>query len=218
MFLAIILGHLFVISIHKTLVLATHNSHKQLEMKMILSDLNIQVIGLDQFPHIGEIEETGTTLIENSLLKAKTVYDITGLPCLADDTGLEVKSLNGAPGVYSARYAGKNATFSDNMNKVLNELNKLDDLERFAIFRTVLSLVDEKTEITREGSVEGKITFSSIGDHGFGYDSIFQPKGFEMTYAQMVDKQKNKISHRAIALNEMKDVLIKHFKKGGIIE
>ncbi len=206
------------IPVHKTLVLATHNSHKKSEIKMILSDLNINVVGLDQFPQIGEIEETGTTLTENSLLKARTVYEFTGLPCLADDTGLEVKSLNGAPGVYSARYAGNNATFLDNINKIMDELNKLDDLERFAIFRTVLSLVDEKTEITKEGSVEGEITRSLIGDHGFGYDPIFKPKGFSITYGEMTDQQKNKISHRAVALKNMKDVLIKHFKKGGIIE
>ena len=206
------------IPLHKTLVLATHNSHKKSEIKMILSDLNINVVGLDQFPQIGEIEETGTTLTENSLLKARTVYEFTGLPCLADDTGLEVKSLNGAPGVYSARYAGNNATFLDNINKVMDELNKLDDLERFAIFRTVLSLVDEKTEVTKEGSVEGEITRSLIGDHGFGYDPIFKPKGFSITYGEMTDQQKNKISHRAVALKNMKDVLIKHFKKGGIIE
>tara|TARA_B100000003_G_scaffold201803_1_gene210279 strand:+ start:166 stop:789 length:624 start_codon:yes stop_codon:yes gene_type:complete len=206
------------IPVHKTLVLATHNSHKKSEIKMILSDLNINVVGLDQFPQIGEIEETGTTLTENSLLKARTVYEFTGLPCLADDTGLEVKSLNGAPGVYSARYAGNDATFLDNINKIMDELNKLDDLERFAIFRTVLSLVDEKTEITKEGSVEGEITRSLIGDHGFGYDPIFKPKGFSITYGEMTDQQKNKISHRAVALKNMKDVLIKHFKKGGIIE
>ncbi len=206
------------IPLHKTLVLATHNSHKKSEIKMILSDLNINVVGLDQFPQIGEIEETGTTLTENSLLKARTVYEFTGLPCLADDTGLEVKSLNGAPGVYSARYAGNNATFLDNINKVMDELNKLDDLERFAIFRTVLSLVDEKTEVTKEGSVEGEITRSLIGDHGFGYDPIFKPKGFSITYGEMTDQQKNKISHRAVALKNMKDVLIKHFKKGGTIE
>ena len=206
------------IPLHKTLVLATHNSHKKSEIKIILSDLNINVVGLDQFPQIGEIEETGTTLTENSLLKARTVYEFTGLPCLADDTGLEVKSLNGAPGVYSARYAGNNATFLDNINKVMDELNKLDDLERFAIFRTVLSLVDEKTEVTKEGSVEGEITRSLIGDHGFGYDPIFKPKGFSITYGEMTDQQKNKISHRAVALKNMKDVLIKHFKKGGTIE
>ena len=218
MFLAIILGYILMIPVHKTLVLATHNSHKKSEIKMILSDLNINVVGLDQFPQIGEIEETGTTLTENSLLKARTVYEFTGLPCLADDTGLEVKSLNGAPGVYSARYAGNDATFLDNINKIMDELNKLDDLERFAIFRTVLSLVDEKTEITKEGSVEGEITRSLIGDHGFGYDPIFKPKGFSITYGEMTDQQKNKISHRAVALKNMKDVLIKHFKKGGIIE
>jgi len=218
MFLAIILGYILMIPLHKILILATHNSHKKSEIKMILSDLNINVVGLDQFPQIGEIEETGTTLTENSLLKARTVYEFTGLPCLADDTGLEVKSLNGAPGVYSARYAGNNATFLDNINKVMDELNKLDDLERFAIFRTVLSLVDEKTEITIEGSVEGEITRSLIGDHGFGYDPIFKPKGFSITYGEMTDRQKNKISHRAVALKKMKDVLIKHFKKGGIIE
>ena len=103
----------------RKLVLATHNPHKKREMSALLSHLGITIVGLDDFPQIGEIEETGTTLLENSLIKARTVHKITGLPALADDTGLEVDALDGAPGVYSARYAGKDPSYQDNVNKLL---------------------------------------------------------------------------------------------------
>jgi len=141
----------------KTLVLATHNIHKQTEMNFILSRLGVTVIGLDQFPEIKSIEETGTTLIENALIKARTVHEITGLPSLADDTGLEVDALNGAPGVYSARYAGENATFADNVNKMLIALDGIPYDKRRARFRTVLAFVDSNSELSEDGVIEGRI-------------------------------------------------------------
>ena len=141
----------------RKLVLATHNPHKKREMSALLSPLGIAIVGLDDFPQIGEIEETGTTLLENSLIKARTVHKITGLPALADDTGLEVDALDGAPGVYSARYAGKDSSYQDNVNKLLFELKGLKLEKRNARFRTVISYIDDNVELHSEGVIEGVI-------------------------------------------------------------
>ena len=168
----------------RKLVLATNNSHKKLEMSALLSHLGIIIVGLDDFPQIGEIEETGTTLLENSLIKARTVNKITGLPALADDTGLEVDALDGAPGVYSARYAGNNPSYEDNVNKLLFELKGLQLDKRNARFRTVISFVDDNEELLSEGVIEGVITLDSRGRDGFGYDPIFQPESYDCTFAE----------------------------------
>lgn len=202
----------------KTLVLATHNRHKQKEMVSLLSEMDIQVIGLEQFPEIGDIPETGTTLEENAFIKAQAVFDQTGLPALADDTGLEVDALNGAPGVYSARFAGENATFSDNVHKMLNELKDVPFHKRTAKFRTVLALVDKESKHYKEGVVVGHITEKPRGGVGFGYDPIFEPNDFQLTFAEMTAAEKNKISHRARALNNILPVLKLHFKQGDTIE
>ena len=202
----------------KTLVLATHNIHKQTEMKFILSKLGVTVIGLDQFPEIKSIEETGTTLIENALIKARTVHEITGLPSLADDTGLEVDALNGAPGVYSARFAGENATFEDNVNKMLIALKGIPYDKRRARFRTVLAFVDSNSELSEDGVIEGRIKNKARGKDGFGYDPIFQPESYDITFAEMTSEEKNKISHRARALEKMKKLLKTYFEKGEFIE
>ncbi len=202
----------------KTLVLATHNIHKQTEMKFILSRLGVTVIGLDQFPEIKSIEETGTTLIENALIKARTVHEITGLPSLADDTGLEVDALNGAPGVYSARFAGENATFEDNVNKMLIALKGIPYDKRRARFRTVLAFVDSNSELSEDGVIEGRIKNKARGKDGFGYDPIFQPESYDITFAEMTSEEKNKISHRARALEKMKKLLKTYFEKGEFIE
>ena len=202
----------------KTLVLATHNIHKQTEMNFILSSLGVTVIGLDQFPEIKSIEETGTTLIENALIKARTVHEITGLPSLADDTGLEVDALNGAPGVYSARYAGENATFDDNVNKMLIALNGIPYDKRRARFRTVLAFVDSNSELSEDGVIEGRIINEARGKDGFGYDPIFQPERYDITFAEMTSEEKNRISHRARALEKMKKILKTYFEKGEFIE
>jgi len=202
----------------KTLVLATHNIHKQTEMKFILSKLGVTVIGLDQFPEIKSIEETGTTLIENALIKARTVHEITGLPSLADDTGLEVDALNGAPGVYSARFAGENATFEDNVNKMLIALKGIPYDKRRARFRTVLAFVDSNSELSEDGVIEGRIKNKARGKDGFGYDPIFQPESYDITFAEMTSEEKNRISHRARALEKMKKILKTYFEKGEFIE
>ena len=207
-----------IMSRRKTLVLATHNIHKQTEMNFILSRLGVTVIGLDQFPEIKSIEETGTTLIENALIKARTVHEITGLPSLADDTGLEVDALNGAPGVYSARYAGENATFDDNVNKMLIALNGIPYDKRRARFRTVLAFVDSNSELSEDGVIEGRIINEARGKDGFGYDPIFQPERYDITFAEMTPEEKNRISHRARALEKMKKILKTYFEKGEFIE
>ena len=202
----------------KTLVLATHNIHKQAEMKFILSRLGVTVIGLDQFPEINSIEETGTTLIENALIKARTVHEITGLPSLADDTGLEVDALNGAPGVYSARFAGDNATFEDNVNKMLIALKGIPYDKRRARFRTVLAFIDSNSEFSEDGAIEGRIINKARGKDGFGYDPIFQPESYDITFAEMTSEEKNRISHRARALEKMKKTLKTYFEEGEFIE
>ena len=202
----------------KKLVLATHNIHKQTEMKFILSGLGVTVIGLDQFPEIKSIEETGTTLIENALIKARTVHEITGLPSLADDTGLEVDALNGAPGVYSARFAGDNATFEDNVNKMLIALKGIPYDKRRARFRTVLAFIDSNSEFSEDGAIEGRIINKARGKDGFGYDPIFQPESYDITFAEMTSEEKNRISHRARALEKMKKILKTYFEEGEFIE
>jgi len=200
------------------LVLATHNSHKEEEMKVLLSSLGISIVGLSDFPQIGDIEETGTTLLENSLIKARTVNQITKLPSLADDTGLEVDALNGRPGVYSARYASRNPSYGDNISKILTELTGFPELNRGARFKTVISFVDGKKELYSEGVIKGIITMKPLGNGGFGYDPIFQPISFNKTFAQMDQNDKNNISHRSKAIVKMKKLLENYFKKGGSID
>mgnify|MGYP005694301801 FL=1 len=191
-------------SAKKKIVVATQNIDKQKEIYSLLKDLNINVLGMEYFPEIEDIEETGLTLIENSFIKSKTVNQITGLACLADDTGLEVDALDGAPGVFSARYAGENPTYDDNVRKLLFELQDTPENLRTARFRTVISYVDSENEFYDEGTIEGRITLESSGVDGFGYDSVFVPNSYEKTFAEMSKERKNKISHRAIALNKMK--------------
>ena len=134
---------------------------------------------------------------------------MTGLPSLADDTGLEVDALEGAPGIYSARYAGEDATFNDNINKLLKELEGIPNARRTARFRTVVSFVDDSTELYSEGIVEGTITLDRKGNHGFGYDPIFLPRGHDLTFSEMDQMVKNEISHRGKALMKMKNLFIK---------
>ena len=162
---------------------------------------------------MGEIEETGNTLHENALIKARTVYKITGNPSLADDTGLEVKALAGAPGVYSARYAGNNPSYEDNVKKLLEELVNTPREDRGAQFRTVMAFVNRDVELYSEGVIKGEITFIEKGNGGFGYDSVFQPYSKIVTFAELSEKEKNKISHRAIAAEKMKEILESHLKK-----
>ena len=205
-------------SADKKIVIATHNMDKQKEMIFLLANMDIEVLTMENFPHIGEIEETGTTLHENSLIKAREVYKITGLPSLADDTGLEVDALNGDPGVYSARYSGENSTYQENVNKLLTELKDVPIQLRTARFRTVVTFVHLGVELYEEGVVEGIIASEVKGIKGFGYDSIFKPIEQKLTFAEMSKDKKNLISHRAKALEKMVQQLNKYFKNGGSIE
>ena len=139
------------------LILATHNEGKTVEMQHALSHLPLEVITLNDYPHIGDIPETGNTLVENAFIKAETVFKETGIPALADDTGLEIDVLNGAPGVYSARYAGESATFEENCSKVIDELSKVAPEKRTARFRTVIAYVNKDEKLHCEGVADGMI-------------------------------------------------------------
>ncbi len=196
----------------KTLILATHNRHKVEELSSALGGLGLIIKTLDEFPQVGEIEETGKTLLENALLKARTVNEITGFPALADDTGLEVDYLHGAPGVYSARYAGENATYTENVNKMLFELGHIDDVKRNAIFRTVIAFVTSSKELWVDGFIQGMITHKPFGKSGFGYDPIFYVPELGKTFAEMSSEEKNKISHRGKAVKKITTILNSEFK------
>ena len=187
----------------KDIVIATHNPDKKKEMVIALNDLGVNILSLGNFPEIGEIEETGSTLLENSLIKARTVFAKTGIPAIADDTGLEVDALNGAPGIYSARYAGINVSYEDNVRKLLFELSSVERSFRTARFRTVISFNSLNKELWTDGVIEGSITNNPIGEKGFGYDSVFRVLKTGKTFAEMTKQEKNKISHRGIALNKM---------------
>ena len=192
------------------IVLATHNRDKCAEMEAIMKDMPIQLLTLNEFPEIEEIIEDGKTLNENALIKAKTVHKITHLPAIADDTGLEVDALGGLPGIYSARYAGENCSYSDNVNKLLKEMANIPPQKRSALFRTAIAYVDENMELTTEGIVEGLITNVTKGIDGFGYDPVFYVPDMKKTYAEMSINEKNQISHRGKAVNNMQKLLHSH--------
>ena len=187
----------------KDIIIATHNPDKKKEILIALRELGVNILFLDNFPEIGEIEETGSTLLENSLIKARTVSAITGKPAIADDTGLEVDALNGAPGIYSARYAGINVSYEDNVRKLLSEMSSTDMDSRTARFRTVVSFHSTNKELWTEGVIEGSITMGAIGTGGFGYDPVFKVEQTGKTFAEMTRREKNKISHRGVALEKM---------------
>jgi len=182
------------------LVFATHNASKVREVRPLLPSY-IRLLTLRSLGYMDEIAETGATLEENALLKARYVLDRYGLPCFADDTGLLVKSLNDAPGVFSARYAGKDNNAEANMRKLLGELEGHSNRE--ARFETVIALVSPQDTHTFKGVVQGEITLSPTGAGGFGYDPIFRPQGETRTFAQLPLAEKNRISHRARALQQL---------------
>lgn len=187
------------------LVLASRNKNKIEEMKTLVSDLGIEVLSALDFTALEEVEEDLPTLEGNALKKARYVHEQTGLPALSDDTGLEVRALNGAPGVYSARYAGEQATYQDNVLKLLDELGNTKN--RSAQFRTVVAFITDEKEFTFEGICEGEITTQQSGDKGFGYDPVFQPKGYDKTFAELDAEIKNKISHRGRAIQKFSSFL-----------
>lgn len=190
------------------LVFATHNAHKAREIAAMLPD-GYTMKTLDEIGLHDEIPETGSTLEENSRQKVNYVLSRCTCNCFADDTGLMVDALGGAPGVYSARYAGESATYEDNVNKLLDVMNGIE--ERGARFATVITLSLEGETYTFTGSVEGEITTSARGNEGFGYDPIFLPRESDRTFAQMTMDEKASISHRGRAFAQMIDFL-KHYK------
>ena len=181
------------------LLLCTGNAGKVAELRALLPT-GIEVVSLMQAGLPLELPETGDTLEANALQKARFAFDRTGLACLADDTGLEVDALHGAPGVLSARYAGPEKDALANMRKLLDELQ--GQVQRRARFRTVIAFVGRGIERCFEGKVEGAITHAPRGDAGFGYDPIFQPSGHSRTFAEMSIAEKNRLSHRAEAMRE----------------
>ena len=191
------------------IVLATHNRGKMKEMSSILAHLPITLLTLDDFPQIGEIPETGETLKENAFIKAETVHQKTGLPALADDTGLEVDALDGAPGVHSSRYDGETATFEDNCRKMMQEMDGIPAEERTARFHTVIAFVSDSGNEWTEGMVEGRILEKKQGDGGFGYDPLFYYPPLKKTFAELNSEQKNNISHRGKALRNFCQILEK---------
>lgn len=197
----------------KTLVLATGNPGKVNELANMLSPLNINVLPQSDF-NVGEVAETGTTFVENAIIKARHAAKITGMPAIADDSGLEVDGLNGAPGVYSARFAGESASDQDNIDKLLNEL--ADNPNRKARFWCVLVLMrhaDDPTPLICSASWEGEITQTQNGEGGFGYDPVFFVAEQNCTSAELTKEQKNAVSHRGQAL---KKLLLELQSKGGL--
>jgi len=192
------------------MILATHNRDKCQEMVLMFDELPINLLSLNDFPKIGEIVEDGKTLEENALIKARTSYKLTSLPSLADDTGLEVDALNGAPGIFSARYAGDHCNYIDNVKKLLKNMENIKEESRLATFRTVVAYVDGNMELTTDGIVKGVITKEMKGTEGFGYDSIFYVPNEQKTYAEMNIEHKNKISHRSKAILNMQKLLNAH--------
>ena len=188
-------------------LLATNNQHKAGEIRTVLSDLEgLSIVTLSELEReIRQSIEDGVTLEANAWIKAKEIHDATGLPVIADDTGLEVDVLDGAPGVYSARYAGEKATYDDNCNALLNALK--GESNRVARFRTVICYVDGLRTLFAEGEVEGVITGEKVGEGGFGYDPIFRPNESEKTFAEMSGREKNRISHRGDALRRLHTML-----------
>jgi XTP/dITP diphosphohydrolase len=182
------------------LVFATNNAHKLQEVAAKING-QIKLVSLDDIGCFDQIAETGLTFRENASIKSRYVYDHYKLNCFGDDSGLEIDALNGEPGVYSARYAGKHSDHEANMNKVLIGLQA--ETNRKARFRTVISLIRNGAEHFFEGSVEGVIRRERSGTQGFGYDPIFQPDGYEVTFAEMTLDEKNRISHRAIAVEKL---------------
>ena len=192
----------------KRLVFATNNAHKLEEIRAILGN-SIEILSLADIHCHADIPETADTLEGNARQKSRYVYEHYGLDCFADDTGLEVESLGGAPGVYSARYAdGQGHDSQANMNKLLKEMEEKND--RKAQFRTIISVIEKGEERQFEGIVKGQITREKRGESGFGYDPIFQPDGYETTFAELGSDIKNRISHRARAVAALCDYLRKN--------
>ncbi len=187
----------------RVLVVGSSNPDKATEIAEIFRSLNIKVKTLSDFKNMPEIEEDRNTLEGNALKKALSIYEYIGLPVISDDTGLEVDALNGAPGVFSARFAGAKATYQENVKKILHDLKIVPYKQRTARFRTVAVYYDGTNKIITEGLVEGHITTEPRGNYGFGYDPIFETLETKQTFAEMTGSAKNAISHRGRALRKL---------------
>ena len=187
------------------LVVGTNNAGKIRELNELLKDLPIEISGLNDFENISDVEETGATFADNAILKATDYARQTGHWAVSDDSGLEVEALKGAPGVYSARYAGEGAGDRERIDKLLKELAATGDQERRARFVCVMAVADEKGEIRylAEGVCEGSIALAPNGTNGFGYDPVFVPDGFTETFGELSSTVKQKISHRARAIKKI---------------
>ena len=188
------------------LILATHNDHKAEEFRKILPQYSVKTLA--DLGYYEEIEETATDLEGNSLLKAETIFKRYGHVVISDDSGLEVDVLNGAPGVYSARYAGEPRNNERNTEKLLDKLQGASN--RKANFRTVITLMNAKNSFQFEGIISGTIAKSPRGEAGFGYDPVFIPEGYQLTFAELTANVKNKISHRANAIEKLLHFLNEH--------
>ncbi len=196
----------------KKIVIATSNKHKVSEISSKIQPFFDEILSLADFPEIGEIVEDGNTIEENSFIKSRASFNHTKIASVADDTILEVDALNGAPGLYTARYAGENATYEENMTKLLKKLDGVEDKFRTARFRTIISFVDGINDFHVEGTIEGKILKNKIGNNGFGYDPIFFSKESNLSLAEMDSNEKNLISHRGLALKKFVTKIREFFK------
>lgn len=189
----------------KKIVFATNNQHKLQEVKEVLGD-TIEIVSLAELNCFDEIPETANTLEGNALIKAEYIYNKFSLNCFADDTGLEVEALDGAPGVFSARYAGEENNAIANMQKLLANMSVKTN--KNARFRTVIAYIEQGKIQYFEGMIEGKIATEPKGKAGFGYDPVFIPNGYQQSFAELGTDEKNKISHRALAVNKFAQFLI----------
>ena len=195
--------------IYKQILLATRNRDKFKEIKEILGENEWELLSLENFPETVDVIEDGKTFSENALKKARAAFKVTGIPALADDSGLEVDYLNGAPGVFSSRFAGENASYRDNNEKLLYLMKNVPWEKRKAKFRCVVALVDNEGEKWVEGVCDGIILPEYRGEDGFGYDPLFFIPEKNKTFAEMTTEEKNKISHRGKAFRKMAELLRK---------
>lgn len=187
---------------------ASNNPKKWEEISSKLAGSPVEIVPLSRTGITEELPETGHTFVDNAFQKARYLFERTGIFCFADDSGLEVHALGGEPGVYSARYAGEQRSAEDNMDKLLHALQGVTD--RSASFKTVIALIHPSGEYTFEGEIRGHITTARRGVKGFGYDPVFVPEGYDLTFAEMPAAQKNTISHRALAVDKLVRFLLEN--------
>ncbi|WP_423364612.1 XTP/dITP diphosphatase [Mycoplasma sp. P36-A1] len=190
----------------KEIIVASNNQKKIKEIKEILLKYDIKVLSLKDVNIDIDIEENGSTFIENAMIKAQAIYDITLMPVIADDSGLQVEALNNEPGIYSARYAGEQKNDEDNMNKLLDNLKNVTN-RKARFVAAIAFVINDKLKYTVEGYLDGEIIDNKIGDYGFGYDPIFYIPSLKKTSAQLLPEEKNKISHRAKALEKIELII-----------